>query len=44
MYGASLTKAAFGYLVMQLVEEGRLGLDVPLRRLPAAALAQLHIQ
>ena len=27
MYGASLTKAAFGYLVMQLVEEGRLGLD-----------------
>jgi CubicO group peptidase (beta-lactamase class C family) len=31
MYGASLTKAAFGYLVMQLVEEGRLGLDVPHR-------------
>lgn len=30
MYGASLTKTAFGYLVMQLVEEGRLGLDVPL--------------
>jgi CubicO group peptidase (beta-lactamase class C family) len=30
MYGASLTKSAFGYLVMQLVEEGRLGLDVPL--------------
>jgi CubicO group peptidase (beta-lactamase class C family) len=29
MYGASLTKAAFDYLVMQLVEEGRLGLDVP---------------
>jgi CubicO group peptidase (beta-lactamase class C family) len=29
MYGASLTKAAFGYLVMQPVEEGRLGLDVP---------------
>jgi CubicO group peptidase (beta-lactamase class C family) len=32
MYGASLTKAAFGYLVMQLVEEGRLGLDVPIAR------------
>ncbi|PND38928.1 serine hydrolase [Paucibacter aquatile] len=30
MYGASLTKAAFGYLVMQLVEEGKLGLDVPM--------------
>lgn len=30
MYGASLTKAAFAYLVMQLVEEGRLGLDVPM--------------
>ncbi len=30
MYGASLTKTAFGYLVMQLVEEGRLGLDVPI--------------
>ena len=32
MYGASLTKAAFGYLVMQLVEEGRLGRDVPIAR------------
>ncbi len=32
MYGASLTKAAFGYLVMQLVEEGKLGLDVPIAR------------
>lgn len=30
MYGASLTKAAFGYLVMQLVEEGRLALDEPI--------------
>jgi CubicO group peptidase (beta-lactamase class C family) len=44
MYGASLTKAAFGYLVMQLVEEGRLGLDVPHRPLPAAALAELRVQ
>lgn len=30
MYGASLTKAAFGYLVMQLVEEGKLDLDTPI--------------
>jgi CubicO group peptidase (beta-lactamase class C family) len=37
MYGASLTKAAFGYLVMQLVEEGRLDLDAPISRyLPKA--------
>lgn len=27
MYGASLTKAAFGYFVMQLVDEGKLDLD-----------------
>lgn len=29
MYGASLTKTAVAYLVLQLVEEGRLGLDTP---------------
>ena len=27
MYGASLTKAAFAYLLLQLVDEGRLDLD-----------------
>ncbi|MFT3761370.1 MAG: serine hydrolase domain-containing protein [Pseudoxanthomonas sp.] len=30
MYGASLTKAVFAYNVMQLVEQGRLGLDRPI--------------
>lgn len=30
MYGASLTKAAFAYMVMQLVDEGRIGLDRPI--------------
>ncbi len=30
MYGASLTKTAFAYLVMQLVDEGRLDLDASL--------------
>ena len=46
MYGASLTKAAFGYLVMQLVDEGRLGLDVPIAQylpqpLPSYASADI---
>ena len=30
MYGASLTKAVFAYTVMQLVEEGVIGLDRPI--------------
>jgi CubicO group peptidase (beta-lactamase class C family) len=30
MYGASLTKAAFAYFVLQLVDEGRFDLDRPL--------------
>jgi CubicO group peptidase (beta-lactamase class C family) len=30
MYGASLTKAAFAYMVQQLVDEGRLDLDAPI--------------
>ncbi len=30
MYGASLTKAVFGYTVMRLVDEGRLDLDRPI--------------
>lgn len=40
MYGASLTKTAFAYMLLQLVDEGRLDLDAPLpallpRPLPA---------
>lgn len=38
MYGASLTKAVFAYTVMQLVEEGVLGLDVPIERYLAKPL------
>ena len=33
MYGASLTKPAFAYMLMQLVDEGRLDLDAPLTTL-----------
>ncbi len=32
MYGASFTKAAFSYMVMQLVEEGVLSLDKPVNQ------------
>ncbi len=32
MYGASLTKAVFAYTVMQLVEEGKLDLDMSIVR------------
>lgn len=33
MYGASLTKSAFGYYVYQLAAEGRIDLDQPIARL-----------
>jgi len=33
MYGASLTKTAFAYLLLQLASEGRLDLDAPLTKL-----------
>jgi len=31
MYGASVTKAVFAYTVMQLVDQGKLKLDTPLK-------------
>ena len=40
MYGASLTKAVFAYTVMQLVDEGVLGLDVPIERYLAKPLPE----
>jgi CubicO group peptidase (beta-lactamase class C family) len=40
MYGASLTKAAFGHLVMQLVEAGRIDLDAPISKYLARPLPE----
>jgi CubicO group peptidase (beta-lactamase class C family) len=40
MYGASLTKAAFAYMVMQLVDEGRLNLDASVATLLARPLPE----
>jgi len=31
MYGASLTKTVFAYTVMQLVDQGKLKLDTPIK-------------
>jgi CubicO group peptidase (beta-lactamase class C family) len=38
MYGASLTKAAFAYMVMQLVDEGKLDLDASIAKYLAKPL------
>lgn len=38
MYGASLTKAVFGYTVMQLIEEGTIKLDQPVATMLAKPL------
>ncbi len=40
MYGASLTKTAFSYLVMQLVDEGRLSLDASIADLLPRPLSE----
>ena len=39
MYGASFTKTAFAYMVLQLVEEGRLDLDASVEKLLPKPLA-----
>lgn len=39
MYGASLTKAVFAYTVMQLVNQGKLKLDTPIREILEKPLA-----
>jgi D-alanyl-D-alanine-carboxypeptidase/D-alanyl-D-alanine-endopeptidase len=42
MYGASLSKAVFGVLVMKLVDRGVLDLDTPLEDLVGGTLARVH--
>ncbi|MBQ5940841.1 serine hydrolase [Massilia sp. AB1] len=44
MYGASLTKSAFAYMVLQLVDEGRLDLDTPVTRLLPKPLPEYRNQ
>lgn len=39
MYGASLTKAVFAYTVMQLVDQGKLNLDTPIKDILGKPLA-----
>ncbi len=40
MYAASITKAAFAYMVLQLVDEGRIDLDRPIREYLARPLPE----
>ena len=42
MYGASLTKAAFAYMVLQLVDEGRIDLDASIATLLPRPLPTYH--
>ncbi len=44
MYGASLTKAAFGYFALQLVDEGKLALDQPIAALLPRPLPEYSTQ
>ena len=40
MYAASITKAAFTYMVLQLVDEGKIGLDTPISEYLARPLPE----
>ena len=44
MYGASLTKTAFAYMVLQLADEGRLDLDAPVTQLLPRPLPEYRNQ
>lgn len=43
MYGASLTKTAFAYMLLQLASEGRLDLDAPLTKLLPKPLPEYRL-
>ena len=43
MYGASLTKFAFAYMVMQLVDEGKVDLDRSIAAVPPQAVARVPV-
>jgi CubicO group peptidase (beta-lactamase class C family) len=44
MSGASLTKTAFAYMVLQLADEGRLDLDAPVTKLLPQPLPAYHVR
>lgn len=44
MYGASLTKTAFAYMVLQLADEGKLDLDAPVTKLLPQPLPAYHVR
>lgn len=43
-YGASLSKAVFGYLVAQLVNEGLIDLDKPIQEYLDVSIPEMHFQ
>ena len=44
MSGASLTKTAFAYMVLQLADEGKLDLDAPVTKLLPQPLPAYHVR